>query len=116
MTKADELALFDKCAKKFPADTYVGRFLSHIRPQLESEMRSDVFTHCDLRQMENEAREAQKKLSSLHGEIAQAKEALEKLKREHDWQLKYYNDEVEELRRAASTIHASMKSSLLEKV
>lgn len=114
MTKADELALFDKCAKKFPADSYVGSFFAHIRPQLEQDTRNDVFVFPDLHKLENEVREAKSELSGVKVEIVQAKMDLEKVKADHRRQLDWYNREVSELRQAARQIRESLSSSLLQ--
>ena len=54
MTKAEEIALFDKLTEAFPADSYVKPWLRSIRESVAADIRSDIFptqTPADTRAM-----------------------------------------------------------------
>jgi hypothetical protein len=73
MRKADEITLLDTLIQQTPRNSYLRSMLDHLRPQFESDIRSDFSTLPDIALLESEGValvEQNAKLKRLNADVA----------------------------------------------
>lgn len=79
MTKAKEIELLQKMIAEAPVDSYLRALLTHVRPQFESDIRSDFLTQPSVEEYQKELDDATAEVRQLTNEASELRGKIGRL-------------------------------------